>query len=367
MRLMHMILVLALAAFAVPASADPWQRTGERLSLPASGLSFPLRAGTLAMTETTEASRTGEGVDAIAQYKSPDREVFATLFVYMPSYADAALAAYELDKVIRGNYGTRTEPASSAVVAAAGVPQGAIRRVYVNANDGQLATAGAVLKAGRWMAVLRVSGPMSRRAEVEAGLDALLAGLGAGTAPVEPVAELQVSDCLSPLRKNAKKVELRIEGVGLSNDPMTRSLIDAMLSQAIPNDKDKDKPPLPVSIADNGRKPVCVRDRLTMPDGGVVDLMQPAADTGAPAAIVGVVNDAGRTIEMIRSGRSKSYELRLHDVASTDNYGTFDGPLSSAQVLAVLTHDRKAPTRLSQTAYKADGTFGTTVFVAAGR
>lgn len=365
MRLVHSIMAVALAAQSASVSADPWQRSSERLSLPASGLSFPLRAGTLTLTETSEASHSGEGVDDVAQYKSPDREVFATLFIYMPSYADAALTAYELDKVIRQRYGTRSELVASGVVAAAGVPQGAIRRIYVNMMDGKLASSAAVLKAGRWIAVIRVSGPMARRAEVEAGLDALVGGLFASAAPVDPVAELKVTDCPATVRKDAKKEQLRLEGLGLDSDPMARTLIDAMLSTGLGNDKGKDKPPLPVSIADNGRRPVCVRERVAMPSADFVDLMQAAGDMATPDAIIGIVNDAGRTIEMQRTPRGKVYTVRVHDVAVSDNYGTFNGPLNAAQVTAVLTDDRKAPAALSRTTYKTDGTFATTIYVGA--
>lgn len=364
MRLISIIVAAVLAGSpAAAGAAEPWQVGTDRLSASAAGLSFPVRAGGLALTETREASRAGDGVDAVAQYKSPDREVFATLFVFMPTYADAALTAYEVDKVIHENYGARTSLASSAVVPAGGTAQGAIRRVYLNAMDGKLVTAAAVAKTGRWIAVLRVSGPRARRAEVETGLDALLSGL---TARIDPVAELRVSECPSPSRKSAKKQELRLGGaLGLSNDPVTRSLIDAVLSQRVPDDKDK--PPLPVSIAANGFNPVCVRERVATASGNVIDLMQPAGDTAAPAAIVGVVNDAGRTIEMSRTPAGAAYEVRVHDVASTDNYGTFDRPLAADQVRAILTGDRKAPRLLSKTEYKADGTFGTTVLVSMPR
>jgi hypothetical protein len=361
MRLLHIIAAAAVAFLPASAWGEAWLRSGERLSVPAAGLSFPVKAGTLSVTETSEASRSGDGVDNVAQYKSPDQAVFATLFVYMPSYADAALAAYELDKVVHDHYAP-AHLASSAIVPAGGISEGAIRRVYIDAVDGKFATTAAILKAGRWIAVIRVSGPMERRAEVEAGLDALLAGLAASAARVDPVAELKVSDCPAPAIKEAKHKRLQIEGLDLGNDAIGQALIDATLAAGAADKAGK--PPFPESIARNGRAAVCVRERMNVA-GNVIDLMQPAGDTARPAAIIGVVNDAGRTIEMERSG--KLYMVRLHDVAATDNYGGFDNPLTPAQITAILKGDRSAPPVSSKTAYKADGTFGNTILISTGK
>jgi hypothetical protein len=349
-----------------PASGEPWQVSGGRVALAGSGLSFPEKAGILSLTAAGEASLKGEGVDAVAQLKSPDEKVFGTLFVYLPAYADAALAAWELDKVIREHLGPDPKLVSSGVVPAGGTQAGAIRRVYVNAVDGKLVTAAALLKAGRWMAVARVSGPPERRAEVEAALDALVSGLSvSGGAKVDEVAELQVSDCPAVAAKTAKHTQLRLDIPGLSNDPMTRMLIDSTLAAGLP-EKGKEKvPPFPHSIADNGHRPVCIRERIVV-DGNPIDLMQAAGDTANPSAVIGIVNDAGRTIEMRRGEMGPAYMLRVHDVGRTRNYGAYDRLLTSEQVAGLVHGDPKVGTVSSETVYKADGTFGTTVFIATG-
>jgi hypothetical protein len=349
-----------------PAAAEPWQVSADRAAVAGSGLSFPTKAGVLSLTETGEASLKGEGVDAIAQLKSPDEAVFGTLFVFLPAYGDAALTAWELDKVIHQHLGPDARLATSAVVPAGGTAAGAIRRIYVNAGGGKLASGAAVLKAGRWIAVVRVSGPMERRAEVEAALDALVAGLSlSGGAKVDPVAELQVSDCPAIAAKNAKHTQLRIAGAGLDN-PIARMLIDSTLAGGLPEKGKEKEPPFPPSIADNGRRPVCIRERVVV-DDNPIDLMQAAGDTANPAAVIGVVNDAGRTIEMRRGEMGKLYMLRVHDVARTRNYGAYDRPLTAAQIAGLLHGDAKVGTVSSETSYKADGTFGTTVYVVMGK
>jgi hypothetical protein len=366
MRLLQLIGGALLALTACPAAADPWQVAGERFSVPATGLSFPARAATLSLFKTG-AVPNAEGVDNVAQLKSPDEAVFATVFVYLPAYADAALAAWELDKVIRAHMGPDPRLAASAVVPAGGNAAGAIRRVYVNAADGKLATGAALLRAGHWIAVIRVSGPMERRAEVEAGLDALVAGLTASQGvKVDPIAELQVSDCPAVAAQDAKRTQLSLGGVKLSNDPMTRMLIDSTLASGFPRAGHEKEPPFPASIADNGRRPVCIREHVRTSDN-VIDMMQAAGDTALPEAVIGIVNDAGRTIEMRRGDMGGVYMLRIHDVARTSHFGAYDRPLSAAQLAALLRGDPKLGALRSQTEYKADGTFGTTVFIATGK
>jgi hypothetical protein len=181
--------------------------------------------------------------------------------------------------------------------------------------------------------------------------------------PVDPVAEPQVSECLVPSGKAAKPQHMRLQGLGLDNNPVAQMLIDATIAGGI---GDKDKPPFPPSIADNGRRPVCIRERVTV-GSNVVDLMQAAGDTSKPEAVIGIVNDAGRTIEMRRGEIGGLYLVRVHDVARTASYGAFDRPLDARQVAAVLTANPPTAGMKSRTTYKADGTFSTEVFVPMGK
>ncbi|MBV9932061.1 MAG: hypothetical protein JO013_14110 [Alphaproteobacteria bacterium] len=367
MRLFPALAAATLAAAAAaPAGGEPWQHAGGRLAVPAAGLSFPDKAGTVALTQTSEASLGGQGVDDVAQYRSADEQVYATLFVYLTAYADAALAAYELDKVIRQHRGPDARLESSRVLPAGGTAAGAIRVVYVNTEGGKSATTGAVLRAGHWIVTVRVSGPSARQAEVEAALDALISGLRVSGAAVDPVAPLQVSDCPATAKKAAKRSELRLEGAGLGSDPMTRMLIDSALSAGLGEGKDPKAPPFPASIADNGRHPVCIRERVTVGDN-VIDLMQAAGDTANPTAVIGVINDAGKTVEMRRIGNGGPYSVHLHNVARTANFGSYDRLLTAGQVADLLQGSPKMGAMRSQIVYKADGTSATEVYVAVGK
>jgi hypothetical protein len=278
----------------------------------------------------------------------------------MPAYADAALTAYELEKIVGQHYGGHRD--SSRIVAVAGVPNGALRRVYVGASfgspDEKLVTTAALLKAGRWIAVIRISGPEARRAEVEAALDAMIGGIAASpSAPVDPVAEPEVGNCPVQPGEPAKPEQLSVKIPGIK-DPGAQMLLGAIMAGG---PHDEGKPPFPTSIADNGRRPVCIRFHIKIGDN-VIDMMQPAGDTAKPEAIIGIMNDAGRTIEM-RRGEDGLYLVHLHDVARTSNYGAFDRPLGPNQIAGVLLHP-DAGLR-SRTTYKADGKYGTEVFISA--
>ena len=360
------LVALSLASV-TPAAAEPWQQSGDRLAVPAAGISFPTRAGAVALAETGEASLRGEGVDDLAQYRSGDGAVVATLFVFLPAYADAALTAWELDKVVHGRFGEAARLESSRAVPLAGTPSGALRRVWLTPNAGMAVSTGAFAKIGRWIVVIRVSGPAARRAEVETALDALIGGVAVtGTAKVDPVAEPQVSECPAAPGKAAKHTELRLQGLGLSNDPITRMLIDSTLASGLAKEGKEKEPPFPTSIADNGRKPVCIRDHVTIGDNRI-DLMQPAGDTARPEAVIGIVNDAGKTVEMRKGEMGENYMVRIHNVGRTANYGAYDRLLTGAQIDALLRGDPKAGRMSSEVTYKADGTFATNVYVTMGR
>ena len=74
-----------------------------------------------------------------------------------------------------------------------------------------LTTTAAYVRAGRWVVVLRVTGPSARHAEIESGLDALLAGMRFATTakPLEAAIPTMAAPCpadderpAKPLRKS---------------------------------------------------------------------------------------------------------------------------------------------------------------------
>ena len=116
-------LMLAAPAAAAPGAApiakpekvatpsSPWSIQDGRAVLKPAGISAPLRIGTAEHVEATEFSHKGEGVDAVLQFRTPDRDILATLYVYYPSIAHTGLQAIATDQAILSNGTPRAEPA----------------------------------------------------------------------------------------------------------------------------------------------------------------------------------------------------------------------------------------------------------------
>src|SRR5436190_12860298 len=80
--------------------ADLWDRGADRISFRLANISFPTAAGPTRLNRIVEASREGQGLDNALLYYSPDEQVFATVYVYAPALADAALTAFMPDHAI---------------------------------------------------------------------------------------------------------------------------------------------------------------------------------------------------------------------------------------------------------------------------
>ena len=184
-----LILLSAALGLAMPAlahageDAEAWTPTATALRANAAGISLPQTVGGLSLAKSGEASNGGRAVDNYAQYLSQDGAVQATLYVYMPTYADASLAAYMTDKAIMERFGAKTRRTAYDSAAVAGQPGRAIRAVYDDAADGALTTAAGFVHAGRWIVKIRVTGPTDQRDAVLAGLDAMLLAAAEGAAP----------------------------------------------------------------------------------------------------------------------------------------------------------------------------------------
>src|SRR5688572_15334596 len=167
--------VAGTACAAQPPSAPSlaWTTSGQFRMFAAAGIALSLRAGTLAITETSDGSNPGHSLDNIVQYRSPDGEVFGTVYIYLPGLAHSGLTAFTTDFAIRSNSTNEIQSGDSQVVAAGGIAGSAIRRDY-SRYRGDQASSAAFLKVGRWMVKLRVSGPQERQQEVQHAMAAIL-------------------------------------------------------------------------------------------------------------------------------------------------------------------------------------------------
>lgn len=318
---------------------EAWLPTDSAIRAPAAGIALPQTIANLSLAKSGEASNGGRAVDNYAQYLSEDGAVQATLYVYMPTYADAALAAYMTDKAIIERFGTKTRRTAYASVAVAGQPGRAIRAIYDDAADGALTTAAGFVHVGRWVVKLRVTGPTERRAEVVAGLDGMLAALQVDdVAQLRPVAPASFSAC-----------------------PSTDST-DARLTPAAPGDA---AAPPDVRIPRDGRDKLCVRDKVVTADGSF-DMLQQADNADGP--IIVPVDDSGTVLAFDPAQDASGYRLSIHMVGQTDLYGTYDKVPSPTQVAAIIDgKDPQTAQANAVAAYAANGDVTVSHLPRAGR
>jgi hypothetical protein len=305
--------VLSLVPFAIFASAasateqgaapEAWRVDGATVALDAAGVILPIEVGGLNLVKSGEISQGGSGIDNYAQFTSPDGVVQATAYIYLPSYADAGIAAYVTDQAVHEHFGAATRRTAFSAVAAGGTPAGALRAFYENAADGALVTGAAFIHAGRWIVKLRVTGPTERSADVRAGLDSMLSAIrfAPGTA-VQPAIARDVTPCAEE---------------------------------------------------DRQAQGFCIRGTLSV-DGAQIAMLQPRGDGDT---VLIPLDDAGQLMMVEKLPRNGGYQLSMHAVGRTDIYDVCDHMPSNQQIAAILNGSDPATAKpRSSTAYEADGT-----------
>lgn len=341
---MHLLLALALAAWPIAATAEvqppaaqnrgaePWVRSETRIASVPARIAFPVSAGPLSFTGTSEFSHPGEGIDGALQYRSADGAVTGTVYVYHPGLAQASLAALATDRGIRANSTTPVQAGPPTVVAAGNRPATAIRADYTNYKGGHASSA-AFIKAGRWIVKLRVSAPKGREGAVEAAMTALLRGIqfGAANTP-RPAAVLTPVKCAPDLGRSTAKPLPDPEGADLVALAMLGTF-DAGGNEAA--DDDGGRKDLPSRIPQD----LCVSGAVDA-GGGEVQILRSA--DGPPAFVDGrtrlllLLNDAGDALELVHVPNFKRFVLLHHLIGETRILGSFDGVPSDAQVADML-------------------------------
>lgn len=333
-----LFLFTAALCLAAPTAAqadeapEAWTPTDATIRATAAGISLPHSIATLSLTKSGEASNGGRGVDNYAQYVSQDGAVQATLYVYLPTYADASLAAYMTDKAVMERFGPKTRRTAYVSAPVAGQADRAIRAVYDDAADGALTTAAGFVHAGRWIAKIRVTGPTDRRAEVLAGLDAMLAQM-----TLDDPASLHAT---APARFDACPV---------SANPVAANK-DARLTRTTGSGE---AVPQEVRMPREGKDALCVRGTVTTAQGSY-DMLQQVGRTDG--AIIVPVDDSGTVLAFDPAASGAGYKLSIHMVGQTDLYGTYDRVPSPRQVAAILDGNDPHTAKANATAaYTATG------------
>ena len=305
-------ILLLLPTHALSQAADvqeAWSASDGTLRAHAAGISIPQTIAGLSLAKSGEVSNGGKGVDNYAQYLSEDGAIQATLYVYLPSYANASLAAYMTDRAVMERFGRKTRRTSYESVSLGGKADRAIRAVYDDAADGTLTTAAAFAHAGRWLVKLRVTGPSKRRTEVVDGLNGMLNSLHFGDrASVWPISPASFTDCPAQNDREAKLT----------------ALSPAVAADAKP-------------IRESAR-PFCLRGQVQTSEGSYDMLEQQGAPNGA---VIVPIDDAGTVLAFDPASSGIGYQLSIHSVGETKLYGVYDRVPSPRQIAEIL--DGKDP------------------------
>ncbi len=351
MRFLLFLLLLAGLASATWAADPPVVTTSAgRVEFNRAKVGLPDHFATLSLSETKEMSHSGEGLDSVALFRSPDREVLASVYVYYPAISHSGLAALATDAAIRKNSERPVIFLGSSLTAAAGHPAIAVRNDYRN-YLGTLASSAAFIKVGRWMVKLRVSGPEARRAEVEAAMAALLESLRFDPAePIRPATTLDPPYC--PPNQVADARVRPDSGAEVMMDVLTFGTLD-------PTGNPKATP------GDPARRQSRIGDRwcrqlLAAGASGITLLRL----TGVPAGsaeeqgkslLLVLYSDAGETLEVARTHDGKRYVMLNHQIGSTSLLASFDSLPSDRQIVQVLTGDSVLGRKRAEVRLKANG------------
>lgn len=319
------------AAEQAPAAADParsgafWTVSDQRLTFEPAGLSAPRRAAGAEYFETKEFSRPGEGVDSAIKYRSADQKVFATLYVYYPSFAHTGVQAIATDQAIRSPRSPNIRPLGTGVASAAGMRGVAVTSDY-DQYLGENHTKAAFIKAGRWMLKLRVTGPQSRSAEVASVMTALLDGLRfEGKVKPSPAAPISAGQCAPTDRPDAAVV------AGGGGDAASIAMSDAA-GEPVVNPVRGGPKSVPARI---GRD--WCRTRLQAGNQEMAVLQatgkgRPDRGLDGDSALLVLYSDGGGVLEVVRLAKGGKYLLLHHDIAEVKVLESYDRLPSLAQI-----------------------------------
>lgn len=220
-----MIFAAPVAAQAPEKAAPTWLSSNGMATAKASGISIPLKAGSLTNFALRDAK--GDGADVAAQFETPDGKILGTIFLYAPTHPDPALTFLATDESILRRFGASAQKVEDRFVAVAGVDAGARRAIYTGIADaklsgdpnGRIYSGAAFIRAGEWMMKIRVSGPISRSDEINRNLDALLAGLAFDKKRLPiPQTRIVPTECAASPDRPSIKIEKApmADGLGLT-------------------------------------------------------------------------------------------------------------------------------------------------------
>lgn len=316
------------------ATAGHWGRSETQILSLRARTAFPIRAGSLTFASTGDFSHPDIGTDSGLQYRSGDGELIGTIYVYLPGLAHTGLAAYATEQAMRAGSDTPVRLARTAVLRAGNAENAAIRTDYENYR-GRYFSSAAFIKAGRWMIKIRVSGPSARRSEIEAAVEALLAGVRFGARnPTLSAAPVEVRDC-SP-DEGARDATLLPDPPGAELGAHGfLALFDGGGNIATNERGERDDLPSRVP------RQLCLSSRLQLGQTQVPILRGP---DGPPISadgrtrLVALITDNGAWLEVVHAQNLGRYLMLYHQIGATSVLGSYDNVPSDRQIAKLLNN-----------------------------
>ena len=310
--LLPLLLCFAAAAHSAPRSlgvpADKgWQHAQ-------TGLILSSRIAGLARTELQD-SGTDE-LDVSAQYEAEDRSTIATVYLYRPQVADAALWFDRARSTIERNDAYEIQAGAAAPPRTFALPGSGVRSgmsvAYPFSLGDLRSTALALAPLGEWIVKVRMSSRALSPAELAAKVESFVGAIRWPDDRSEAKPAAFIADCATRLTyRKAKLVE----------PSMGQAVLGSLLTIAA----DSKEPDVPVTYcreADEGTRysvyrPVGSDDRYLL-----------------------AVGDAGRAVRIVPSisldGSKPDYSATFLDLGTTFIYPSFDRLPSPKQVMEAL-------------------------------
>jgi len=304
-----------------------WSADPDRLLFGPAGISVPRRAGTLEHYETREFSHPGEGLDTALQLRSADRQVFASVYVYLPSIAHTGLQAIATDAAIQTNPKGGGKLLRSGTASVGGKSGLALTAAY-SGYLGSLFSTSAFVKAGRWMVKIRVSGPRPREAEASAALKALLDGMKfEGAYRPSPAIPLESGECAASASggADARLLEDKDHGIGAA----LFAQLDAAGEEA--TGKGAARQAVPPRIGRTWCRSVLDVGEARAPLLRAVSAGR-GTGKGVRSELFVLYSDSGGMLEVVGVPAEKKHVLLNHAIGETLILGTFDAVPSDRQL-----------------------------------
>lgn len=343
------LFLFALIALAAPsaASAQPreaaagiWQRSGERSTFVAAGISLPNDAGSLRIEQLQELSHPGQGLDNVAQYHSRDRQLFATIYIYAPTLPHAGLSAFMTDDTLRAVIGAGFQSGEARLASVGGLEQAAIRADYPRYREG-LSSSAAFMKLDRWIVKVRVSGPEGRREQVEQAMTALLAGITIPSGQTWHTPEpLTVGACPDSPRSRATPLPSTTE------DDLAEAMLGTVESEE--HAREADGPSL---LTPRFGSAWCLssRSRIGRSSFPILRSLMPQTPPRDRSVMIVLLSDSGALLEVVETHRRGRYVLFHHQIGRTQMLTAFDGIPTDQQLSDLISGADRANARVRAT------------------